>query len=451
MRKPVLLFILLFAAMHSSAQMTARVVRDSLFIPWELIYGPDDHIWFTQKNGYICRMEPASGAIDTLYHETNVLVINEGGMLGMALHPSFPAEPYVYVAYVYNNGSANKERVVRYTYSGNTLQSPLVIFDNINASGIHNGCRLMIVGDKLFISTGDASNASVAQDVNALNGKILRVNLDGSIPADNPLAGKPVWSWGHRNAQGMVFANNRIYSSEHGPNNDDEMNVVLKGRNYGWPNVEGFCNMPSEVTFCTDSNVVEPLMAWTPTLAVSGIDYYDHPMFTALQQSILMTTLKDEHLYQLQLNATFDSITSATIIPEADFGRLRDICISPEGRIYLSTSNSNAGGTGTFTDKIIELYDPSFTNSVPGNFHDNRLSIAPNPANEVIFIRLPEGTFYEPCDYTLSSADGRIVDKNTCTGAVTTVSMKDLASGMYHVCVHTRSGKTFTGKVLKQF
>ncbi|RYZ50565.1 MAG: PQQ-dependent sugar dehydrogenase, partial [Sphingobacteriales bacterium] len=337
----------------TNAQMTTRVLRDSLFIPWELVYGPDDHIWFTQKNGFICRLNPDTRHIDTLFHETNTVVNGEGGMLGMALHPQFPAQPYVYVAYEYTQGSY-KERIVRYTYGSNVLASPQIIFDNITGAGIHNGCRLLIVGDKLFITTGDAANQSTPQNLQSVNGKTLRINLDGSIPSDNPLPGNPVWTWGNRNAQGLVYANGKLYSSEHGPGSDDELNILEKGRNYGWPNVTGFCNTGTEISFCNDSNVVEPLVAWTPTLATSGIDYYNHAMFPALQHSILMTTLKNETLYQLKLNGTFDSVTAVTPINIPNFGRLRDICVSPEGRIYISTSESAASGTGTRRDQIIE-------------------------------------------------------------------------------------------------
>src|SRR5690606_34559188 len=117
--------------------------------------------------------------------------------------------------------------------------------------------------------------------------------------ADNPIAGSSIWSWGHRNPQGMVYANGMLYSSEHGPGSDDELNIIRRGRNYGWPTVNGFCNLPGEVAFCTDSNVAEPLVAWTPTLAVCGLDYYDGAMFPGWRGSLLMTTLKDSRLYTL--------------------------------------------------------------------------------------------------------------------------------------------------------
>jgi glucose/arabinose dehydrogenase len=134
------------------------------------------------------------------------------------------------------------------------------LVDNINASGIHNGCRLLITPDlKLFITTGDASNQSLPQNKNALNGKILRINLDGSIPSDNPFPNNPVWSYGHRNSQGLVFANNMLYSSEHGPSSDDEINIIEKGRNYG-PEALSLCNEFVERNFCNANNVKEPIL-----------------------------------------------------------------------------------------------------------------------------------------------------------------------------------------------
>ncbi len=174
----------------------------------------------------------------------------------------------------------------------------------------------------------------LAQNLASMNGKVLRINLDGSIPADNPFPGSPVWSWGHRNAQGLVFRNNVLYSSEHGPNNDDEVNLIYKKRNYGWPNVQGFCDLPGELQFCIDSIVAEPLYAWTPTLATSGMEYYNHPMFPSWPALCLMTTLKDNSLYQLVLNGDGDSITQVVNIGGIDYGRLRDIAIAPDGRIF---------------------------------------------------------------------------------------------------------------------
>ncbi len=430
---------ILIASCASRAQtsVATRIVKDSLFIPWEITWGPDNNIWLTQKNGYICRLHPATGVLDTLYRETATVIQGEGGMLGMALHPQFPATPYVYVAYDYLSSGNYRERIVRYTYNGsNALSSPLTLLDNINASSIHNGCRLLIVVDKLFITTGDASTMSSSQNLASLNGKIHRINLDGSIPADNPIPGSSPWSWGHRNPQGLVFANGFLYSSEHGPGSDDEVNIIRQGRNFGWPTVNGFCNTPTETQFCTDSNVVEPLWAWTPTLAVCGIDYYDAPMFPGWQGSLLMTTLKDSRLYTLALNGAKDDITAATAIPSAAFGRLRDICISPDGRIFLSTSNSGSSGTGAKIDRIVELYDPAAGVGVKSTAGTLALTIRPNPVGDLL-----EGAYSGgAATYRIISADGRLAGEGSLAGGVLRIAVDDLAPGAYVLQVTSERG-----------
>ena len=267
----------------------------------------------------------------------------------MALHPDFfGSTPHLFVAYNYDKNGNYTEKVVRYTYNGTALTNPQIIIDNIAAAGIHNGCRLLIVNQKLFITTGDAADQSLPQLTNSVNGKILRVNLDGSIPADNPIAGNPVWTWGHRNAQGLVYANGILYSSEHGPDTDDEINIIEKGRNFGWPTVKGPCNTGSETSFCTSNNVKEPIQAWSPTIATAGLDYYNHDHIQGWKNSLLLCTLRSTRLVQLQLNNAHNAVLSTAEYLVNDFGRLRDLCISPDGKVYICTSNGN-------NDKIVEL------------------------------------------------------------------------------------------------
>ncbi len=441
--------ILLISAINLHAQLTTRVVKESLFIPWEIVYGPDNHIWLTQKNGYICRLDPVTSQLDTLYHETNTVVQGEGGMLGLALHPQFPTTPSVFVVYNYLDGSTYKERIVAYTYAANALSNPQTILDDIDAAGNHNGCRLLADNNYLYITTGDAAIASVAQDVANINGKILRINFDGSIPSDNPIAGSPVWSWGHRNAQGLVWVNGKLFETEHGPNNDDEVNIIQKGRNYGWPNVEGYCNTPSEITFCNDSNVVEPLTAWTPTLAVSGTDYYDHPMFPQFQKCLIMATLKDSKLYRLKLNTAQDDIDSIIVINGVSFGRLRDVCVAPNGKIYISTSNSAAGGTGAKTDKIIEIYDPSFTGIAAAISNDKNINIYPNPVANNLTIAIT-GNQYLPASYTAYNMLGQAVLQGQLTEQKSNISTAEIPAGIYQVQIEDNTHNTSTLKMLKQ-
>jgi glucose/arabinose dehydrogenase len=332
-----------------AAELRDSVIASNLNFPWEILWGPDNQIWMTERGGRISRVNPATGTVTPLLTISEVVSNNEGGLLGMVLHPDFATTPQVFVVYDYNSGSNYREKVVRYTYNGTTLVNPAMLLDNISASSIHNGSRLVITPDlKLFITTGDASNQSFPQNTAAVNGKVLRINLDGSIPADNPVAGNPYWSFGHRNPQGLVYANNRLYSSEHGPNNDDEINIIEKGRNYGWPNVEGFCDNGSEQSFCSANNVRQPLKNWTPTAAVSGLDYYNSDLIPQWKNSLLVVALKNSRLYQMKLDDTFSTITQTNEYFTNDYGRMRDICISPGGKVYICTSN---GGN----DKIIEV------------------------------------------------------------------------------------------------
>lgn len=332
---------------QTPVDISDRVLTENLTQPWEIVWGPDNFIWMTERGGRVSRVNPASGVVTPLITISDVRSQGEGGLLGMALHPSFNTTPQVFVAYNYNNGGNYREKIVRYQYDGTTLTNPVIILDNIAASNIHNGCRLLIVGDKLFISTGDAANQSLPQNTGVVNGKILRVNLDGSIPGDNPIVGNPVWSYGHRNAQGLVYANNKLYSSEHGPDSDDEVNIIEKGRNYGWPDVKGFCE-GGEQNFCSTHNVKEPLKAWTPTIAVSGMEYYDKDLIPQWKHSLLVATLKNSRLVQLKLNNAHDGVEGTNEFLTNKYGRMRDVCIAPDGKVYVCTGNGN-------NDKIIEI------------------------------------------------------------------------------------------------
>lgn len=331
-----------------TVEIKTRILTQNLSFPWEIIWGNDNMIWMTERGGRVSKVNPADGIVTPLITISEVKSQGEGGLLGMALHPDFNTTPHVFVAYNYEKSGNYREKIVRYVYNGNTLSNPQTIFDNIDAAGIHNGCRLLIVDQKLFITTGDAADQSSPQNTSAVNGKILRLNLDGSIPADNPFPGSPIWSYGHRNAQGLVYANGLLYSSEHGPDTDDEINIIEKGKNFGWPNVKGYCNTGSEQNFCTTNNVKEPIQAWTPTVAACGLDYYSNDLIAGWKNSLLMCTLRGSRLIQLQLNDSHNAVTSSSEYLTDDYGRLRDICISPDGKVYICTGNGN-------NDKILVI------------------------------------------------------------------------------------------------
>jgi len=327
-----------------------RIVKSGLTIPWEIIWSKDNHIWMTERDGKISRIDPANGHTTFSYEIKEVVSNGEGGLLGMALHPDFDRNGFLYVVYDYRNGGSYREKLVRYTYANNTLSNPFVLIDGIQAAGIHNGSRLWITNDtnpKIYMSTGDASHQDLPQKTNTLNGKILRLNLDGTIPGDNPFPNNPVWSYGHRNPQGLVMVNNIFYESEHGPTIEDEVNIIEKARNYGWPDVMGPCD-GNEIPFCNTQRVKEPI--WSTgdnTLAVCGLDYYNNNRIPEWKNSLLLMTLKNASIRQLKLSADGKRIVASKTWFKDEWGRIRDICISPDGKVYICTANGN--------DQLIEI------------------------------------------------------------------------------------------------
>lgn len=321
-------------------------VAGDLEVPWEVTFGPDGWLWFSEQKGSVNRLNPETGEKMEVLQLQDIHYKKSRGLLGMTLHPDFNTAPYVYLHYnflVPDEGFREniKSRLVRYTWEQDTLVAPMILIDSIPGKTYHNGSRLAFSHDKkLLFSMGDIGDKPRCQEVAEIHGKILRLNADGSIPEDNPIPHLPVWSWGHRNPQGLVAASNgRLYSSEHGPNNDDEINLIRKGGNYGWPNVEGYCDLPGEKQFCADSAVIEPLKAWTPTIAVAGLDYYGTNVIPEWQNSLLVVNLKGRALRLLKLNEAGDAITDEHIFFQKRFGRMRDLCVAPNGDVYLATSN----------------------------------------------------------------------------------------------------------------
>lgn len=366
-----------------TTEIDTNSIVTNLDTPWEILWGPDDHIWFTERHGKISRVHPETGQLSELITINEVYEQGESGLLGMVLHPDFTHQPFVFVVYTYLESSSIKERLVRYTYADGKLDSPLTLLEGIEGESNHDGSRLVIDAvQKLYMTTGDAGDGDLSQDLNSLSGKVLRLNLDGTVPDDNPISGSYVWSWGHRNAQGLVISPAGImYSSEHGPSSDDEVNIIEKGRNYGWPKVMGFCNTVPETQFCADSNVVEPIAAWTPTWAVAGTDFYHGSSIVEWQNSLLVTSLKESELMVLHLSQDGRTVVQEEAFFDNWFGRLRDVCISPDGRVFLAVSNRDGRGTvRAGDDRIVEIaaLNVSSTYGVRES-EDLIFSVYPNP------------------------------------------------------------------------
>jgi glucose/arabinose dehydrogenase/cytochrome c5 len=342
-----------------STEIGISTVLSDLNVPWEIAWGPDGQIWFTEQSGTISKVDPHTGKKKTLLHVPGVYPIRTLGLLGMAISPD-KDKPYVFIDYTHRKkDSAIVSRLVRYTYTDDTLKDPFILLE-VPASTGHNGSRVAISADgKVFWSIGDIAKSQNAQDTSSLNGKIVRLNMDGSIPEDNPFQGSPVWSLGHRNIQGLAFTpDGTLFSSEHGDATDDEINIIMKGRNYGWPEVRGYCDLPAEKRYFDSIHTIQPVKAWTPTIAPSGIGYYHSDKIPEWNNAILVATLKGVSLRVLKLNHKKDAVLSGTVYFKGLFGRLRDICVSPEGDIYLSTSNRDWNPLGKpkpHDDRIVRI------------------------------------------------------------------------------------------------
>lgn len=323
-----------------------RTLKSGLNYPWEILWGKDDHIWMTERGGKISKIDPKTG--NTVFSSSIPEVVSrgEGGLLGMVQHPDFLSNGLFYVVYNYKSSGDYAEKLVQMRYENGSMRPVKILIENIPAANFHNGSRLLIAGSdpKLYMTTGDATVQPNAQNTSSVSGKLLRFNLDGTIPADNPFPGSPVWSYGHRNQQGLVVVNGIMYASEHGPNIEDEVNIIEKKRNYGWPFVNGPCDQLDETAFCTAANVKEPIWSsGSSTLAVCGLDYYNNNRIPEWKNCLLMLTLKDASLRALKLSVDGKTVVSQQTYFKLRYGRLRDICISPEGKVYLCTSNGSNG------------------------------------------------------------------------------------------------------------
>lgn len=317
------------------------VIADSLQVPWEIAWGPDDHIWITEQSGIISKINPVNGRKEVLLNLDKVWMRRTSGLLGMVVHPNQAKYPYVFVNYTLERDGDYFSRLERYTVKNDTLTNPHTLLE-IPAGTGHNGSRLALADqeDRLFWATGDIARTGNAQDPLSLNGKILRLDFDGNIPSDNPNPDSYVWALGFRNIQGLVYAGNgNLYASEHGDAIEDEVNLLLPMKNYGWHNIEGFHDQDFEKEYAEVHHTIEPIKSWTPTIAPAGLDYYSSSTIPEWKSSLILVTLKGQGFRVLKLDDDGEKIIDEKIFLEKEYGRIRDLCISPSGDVYISTSN----------------------------------------------------------------------------------------------------------------
>lgn len=336
-------------------------IASHLSVPWEIAWGPDGWIWYTEIGGRISKVNPTNGETKVLLELENVYTRTTPGLLGMAIHPDQNRFPYLFFTYTEQKEDGRIVlNVMRYTIAGDQLTEPKLLLE-VPGGRSHNGSRVKVGPDgKIYLSTGEAGKAETSQDVLEWGGKVLRINADGTVPPDNPFPDNPVWAWGLRNPQGLIqTGDGRIYVSDHGDATDDEINLIKKRGNYGWPDVWGFCDTEKEIAYCADSVIIEPLQGWTPTIAPAGIDHYANTAIPEWENTILLTALKGSSLRVLHLNPPGTAIDYESVLFDGKFGRLRDVCISPSGDVYLATSNQDWNPLGTpqkNDDRIIRLF-----------------------------------------------------------------------------------------------
>ena len=523
----------LFLTIYSSTsgqeiQFTMEPIGPNNFLdrPWDIHYGPEGLLWVTERErGILLRVDPETAARDELIQiPDHSSTASQDGLLGFALHEGFTQDsPYVYLSYTYL-AEGPRQKLVRYTYESDdgdgSLSAPMTLIDNLPASNDHNSGRLVFGPDsKLYYTIGDqGSNQNrnycnpvlsqalptqeevQQQDWSNYPGKILRLNTDGSIPEDNPeLNGvrSHVFSYGHRNPQGIVFGSNGLlYSDEHGPDTDDEVNIIYSGKNYGWPNVVGFrddqaydyCNW-SSVQNCADldydknncpanaafneesefmaDNYQEPLASmfavtddydfndpkcsssWIcrPNVAPSSIGIYESEAIPGWKNSLLVISLKRGQVFRYQLDETGTMVLGDTTRHMYTPNRYRDIAIHPDGKTFyllVDAGGRTSGPTGL--TQASGLANPGnilkFTAaepvSVKGSAPDAPFRIFPNPVRQLLTIDL-ETNGVKTYRGTIIDARGRVVRSLPPLSGRHEVSVGDLPAGLYFVRISSAS------------
>lgn len=342
-----------------------------LEVPWSLVFLPDGRALVSERPGRIrlirdgvLQEEPyavlaaVEGGKGLIGFILELAVGGEGGLMGLALHPDFPEEPYLYAMHTYRGPDGVKNRVIRLEDRGDHGRFDKVIIENIPGGLNHNGGRIAFGPDgMLYVTTGETFEAQLAADLNSLGGKILRLTPEGKVPEDNPFPDSPVYSFGHRNPQGLAWhpETGQLFASEHGPSGEfglrahDEINMIRPGGNYGWPNVVGAPGLKP---------YADPLVVWKETaVPPAGMAFYDGDLFVAVLGRGALIRIS---LAQLGPGYRVERIERwfAQAPHETRLGRIRDVVAAPDGRLYFLTSNRDGRGSPRPGDDKIYRLEP---------------------------------------------------------------------------------------------
>jgi glucose/arabinose dehydrogenase len=310
-------------------RVEVSTLATNLEVPWSFAFLPDDDALVTERDsGRLLRVSPSGDIreIQTLPEGGS----GEGGLLGVAVSPDYEEDHYVYAYYT----TERDNRVVRFRIG----EKPEAILTGIPVNSYHDGGRIRFGPDgMLYVTTGDAGDPENSQDRSSLGGKILRIEPDGSIPPDNPFPANPVYSFGHRNVEGLAWdADGQLYASEFGQNTWDEVNRIEAGENYGWPEVEGKGG--------EDEGYVDPITVWpTSEASPSRAEIMVDGASPQWEGDLFVTALRGERLWHLELNGRGEIIERQKLL-YGEVGRVRDVAQAPDGSLWISTSNQDSYG-----------------------------------------------------------------------------------------------------------
>lgn len=329
---------------QKNSDYSVEILCEGLEVPWSIVFTSKSRVLVNERPGRLRVIENGKLLDKPLHEFTDVSSGSEEGLMGLALDPDYSTNKLIYLSYAYEKNGNLTVKVLRCKDNGDNLSDEKMIIDDLPAARFHAGCRLRFGPDKkLYITTGDAGERNFAQDITKLYGKILRVNPDGSIPGDNPFANSPVWSYGHRNPQGIDWypGTEILWETEHGPSGfdgpggGDEVNIIVKGKNYGWPEVSH-----------TNSKegMVSPILVYTPAEAPASGMFYRSDKIPEFRNNFFFGCLRGQGIMRVIVDEN-DHTKAKSFEKICDtYGRIRDIAEGPDGYIYFSSSNLDGRG-----------------------------------------------------------------------------------------------------------
>ncbi len=345
----------IFETQDKETRFRVETFISGLEVPWGFAFLPNGNMLVTERPGRVRIIENGKLKPEPVFNVPDVEPKGESGLMDVSLHPDFAKNGFVYISYAYSK-DGRFVRVVRYKFDGKTFSGPKTIIENIPAAQFHAGTRARFGPDgKLYITTGDSTERGLAQQMDSLAGKTLRLNDDGTIPNDNPFIGKQgsrpeIWTLGHRNSQGIAWQplSGLMFQTEHGPSGfdgpggGDEVNIVERGKNYGWPVIH---HQDAK------AGLESPLLEYTPACAPASGMFYNGSVFPAFKGNFFFGCLRGARIIRVVLNGR--NVVAQENLLEGTLGRIREMAEGPDGNIYFSTSNRDGRGSAVKDDDRI--------------------------------------------------------------------------------------------------